>query len=369
MKVALVTDWMIGGGAERVVEGFHKLYPEAPIYTSYISDSQRAYFKDADIRVLWTGKLPFAAKLRKFIGILRERAFEAINFSGYDVVISINGAEAKGIITPKNVLHISYINSPTHYYWVRYDEYLKSPGFGILDPLARIGLRALISGRRKWDYKAAQRPDVVIGNSTEIQTRIKKFYHRDSIVIHPPVQTDRFALNATGNRKGFVTAGRQTPYKRTDLAVAACTELDLPLKVIGNGPDHAKLLKIAGETIEFLTDVNDKEIVVHFQNSEAFIFTSLDDFGIVPVEAMATGTPVIAFGAGGVKDTIVDGKTGLYFNPQTKAALVAALKKFSSQTFDPKVVHDQAEKFSLSNFQDSIRNFVDTEYKKHRSKQ
>ena len=353
-KVAIIHDWLVGGGAERVVMALHEMYPTAPIYTAYCNDSSRKAFGRADIRTSYMQNFPFSA-IRKFLPVLRQLWFEHLDLRGYDLVISSSGAEAKGIKRLKpGAKHVNYCHSPTHYYWVRYDEYLKNPGFGkLLDPLARIGLKLFVGINRRWDYKAAQHPDVIIANSTCVQERIKKYYGRDSVVIHPPVDTKRFALN-TKLRKGFVVAGRQTPYKRIDLAVSACTLANLPLKVIGNGPDHDKLVAMAGPTVEFLTSVTDAEMPTYFGEAKAFIMANEDDFGIVPVEALATGTPVVAFKAGGALDYINE-SSGLFFTHQGSQVLSETLKKASRHPWKPQVISKYAQKFSIEEFKKAIK--------------
>jgi len=363
-RVAIVHDWLVGGGAERVVYELHKLYPKAPIYTSYCNKKSREQFKDADIRTSYMQRFPFS-KLYKFLPILREWWFESVNLRDYDVIISSSGAEAKGIknIRP-SALHINYCHSPTHYYWVRYYEYLQNPGFGIFDPIARIGLKLLIESRQRWDYRAAQRPKYIIANSNCVKDRIEQIYNRESTVIHPPVDTKRFHTSnikyqiSNIHRKGFVIAGRQTPYKRIDLAVSACTLAELPLTVIGNGPDHKKLKKLAGPTVTFKTNVSDSEIAKYFQSAEAFIFPNDDDFGITPVEAMAAGTPVIALKAGGALDYVIPGTTGEFFTQQTPEAIAEVLKNFDSSKYSPEKISAHAETFSTETFHKNITHFI-----------
>lgn len=197
----------------------------------------------------------------------------------------------------------------------------------------------------------------MIANSTCVQARIKQYYGRDSVVVHPPVDTERFVLGEE-DRKGYIVAGRQTPYKRIDLAVAACSEAGLPLKVIGNGPEHDKLVRLARPTIEFLTGVSDADMPEHFAGARAFIFANEDDFGIVPVEAMATGTPVIAFRKGGALDYVRPGVSGQFFDTQTAECLANALKEFEKTSYDPKAVRLVAEEFSAVHFQRGIEQVV-----------
>ncbi len=348
-KVAIVHDWLIGGGAEKVVLELHHMFPEAPIYSSYATKEWRQKL-DNKVITGYLGRRPFS-KIRKFVPYLRAGWFSSLKLDDYDLVISSSGAEAKGIKTSAKTVHINYCHAPTHYYWSRYDDYLINPGFGRLDPLAKIGLKALVAPMRRWDYKAAQRPDFMIANSEHTKEQIKKYYGRDAIVVHPPVDIERFITKKTKRRSGFVIAARQTPYKRVDLAIMACTELGYPLKVIGNGPYHDKLISIAGSSIEFLTNVSDEDMVTHFQSAEGFIFPGTDDFGITPVEAMAAGTPVIAYMAGGALDYVIKGKTGLFFGSQTIASLANTLKDFVSLKWDSKLISKSSEAFSPENFQ------------------
>lgn len=422
MKVAIVCDWLLGtGGAERVVLELHKMFPEAPIYTSQYNSNPKIWFgdkwfEDADIRTGWLQKLP--KSLKKFLPLLRAFYFSRLDLSDYDLVISSSGAEAKFVRTksrkkklrdmdldaaqgasedrkgdvhdstltanhssqhsdaPKaassaaslaggqaGAVHVSYCHSPTHYYWARYEDYLKDPGFGRLDFLARIGLKLLAGPMRRWDYKAAQRPDFFIANSNYTKQQIKKYYGRDSVVIHPPVDIERFQqaksykLKAISSRKGFVAAGRQVPYKKIDLAVKAATKIDSHLIVIGRGPEHRKLKRLAGRTVTFLTKVSDYDLPEKFAGAEAFIFPGIDDFGIVAVEAMAAGTPIIAYKDGGALD-YVDSTSGLFFNEQTVESLAEAMEQFSKVSFNHSQVAQQAENFSAENFRSNFRSFL-----------
>lgn len=351
LRVAIVCDWLTGiGGAERVVLELHKMFPNAPIYTSQYDKQALPWFDNADVRTSWLQKIP--KSLKKFLPMLRAWSFSRLDLSSFDLVISSSGAEAKGIKAGKETIHINYCHAPTHYYWSRYEQYLSDPGFGILDPLAKLGLRLLVGPMRRWDYKAAQRPDFIVANSTHTKTEIKKYYGRSSEVIHPPVDIERFqpVSSAPDGRNGFVIAGRQIPYKKFDLAVLACTELSLPLKVIGNGPDHEKLKALAGPTINFLPDVSDAEMPVHFQSATAFIFPVLDDFGITAVEAMAAGTPVIAYEAGGALDYVVEGVSGLFFEDQNTQSLVKVLKTFTPHLFNAKIISAKANEFNSNTF-------------------
>lgn len=356
LRVAIVHDWLIGGGAERVVLELHKMYPEAPIYTSYCSDEWR---KKLDGKVV-TGWLQYFGKLRKFLVLGRIWWFTHLDLSGYDLVISSSGnGEAKGIRVPKTTKHICYCHSPTHYYWRHYDHYMSRPGFGFFDPLARIGLKILVGPLRRWDLKASKRPDYFIANSTHIQADIKKYYGRDSVVIYPPVDIERFQNPLGHKHHGFVTMGRQATYKRVDIIVEACTNLNVPLKVIGHGPDHERLVKMAGASVEFLTNVSDEAMPAQLASAEAFLFAAHEDFGVAPVEALAAGTPVIAYKAGGALDYIIPGENGLFFEPQTSQSLESAIQKFQKSEFDASSVAESARQFSASQFTKKMRAFID----------
>jgi glycosyltransferase involved in cell wall biosynthesis len=358
LKVAIVCDWLLGiGGAERVVLELHKLYPEAPIYTSQYDPKKIDWLADADVRTGWLQRLPNG--LKKFLPVLRAFYFSRLDLSDYDLVLSSSGAEAKAVKTGPNTTHLCYCHSPTHYIWIRYDEYLKNPGFGTFNFLARIGLRMLIQPMKRWDRHAGNNPDVMIANSTHTQEMIKKFYHRDSHVIFPPVDTDRFKLAGPAPlRHGFVIAGRQAPYKRVDLAVEACSELKVPLIVIGNGPEHRRLEKLAGRTVTFLTGVSDEEIAHHFHTALGFIFPGMEDFGIVAVEALAAGTPVIAYQKGGSEDFVIPGKTGVFFEKQTVKSLVSALESFNPDRYDATEITKHANQFSAAAFAKNIQQCI-----------
>ena len=359
-KIAIVCDWLVGiGGAERVTFELHKLFPEAPIYTSQFDPDKIGGFGEADIRTGWLNKFPKA--LKKFLPIFRAWYFSHLDLSEYDIVISASGAEAKFVKIGSSTIHIAYIHSPTHYYWIRYDEYLAHPGFPKgLNWLAHLGLRLFVVPMRRWDFHAAQKPNYLIANSTHIQAMIKKYYKRDSTVIFPPVDVDRFKLPVEPPlRHGFVAVGRQTPYKRIDLAVAACTQLNVPLVVIGTGPEHRKLEKMAGRSVIFLSNVTDSEIVQHFQTATALLFPSnVEDFGVTGVEAMAAGTPVIAYNKGGPLDYVVPGKTGLFFDKQSVKSLIKTIESFEPNQYNAQKIAEAAQRFSIKEFRQKMLDFI-----------
>lgn len=361
MKIAIVHDWLYGGGAEKVVEQLHKIYPDAPIYTSYATQEWKIRL---DNKVI-TGYLnwwPFG-KLRKFLPLLRQWWFRGLDLSEYDVVISSSGnGEARFAEAPPHGIHISYTHTPPHFYWRKYDQYLKNPSF---KPkwLVRIGLRVLVGYLRKRDYEAAQKIDFLIANSEHIKNDIWMYYNRESTVIHPPVETARF-LKKTNSRKSFnhrfIMWGRLVPYKRFDLAIEACNELGAELDIIGDGPELANLRMIAGSTIRFLGRASDEALEDAAQQADAFLFPGEEDFGIAPVEALSAGLPVIAYRSGGALDYVKAGKTGVVFVDQTKQALIDAIKRFHPKDFDPKTVALFAiTNFDTKLFQQKMRKYVD----------
>jgi glycosyltransferase involved in cell wall biosynthesis len=364
-KVAIVHDWLYGGGAEKVVLELHRLFPEAPIYTSYCSDEWRAKL-DNKVVTGYLQRWPFN-RLRKFIPFLRIKWFESLDLNQYDLVISSSGnGEAKGVragsMFHEGQIHICYCHTPVHFYWRHYDQYLATPGFGKLDPIVRFGLKLLVGPLRKWDLKASKRPDHYLANSTHIQADIKKYYDKPSTVIFPPVDISRFAnVDLTQPRHGFVTAGRQVPYKHYDIAIQACTQLNLPLTVIGSGADHERLVQLAGPSITFITgaEASDERVVAEMAKAQAFIFAAHDDFGITPIEALAAGTPVIAYHAGGALDYVEPGVTGEFFEEQSAESLAAVLQVFQPDAYNLAAIAHSAEKFSAEQFAQRMTAFVE----------
>jgi glycosyltransferase involved in cell wall biosynthesis len=365
-KVAIIHDWLIGGGAERVVLELHRMYPDAPIYTSYATDEWRERL-DGKVVTGFLQKWPFG-RLRKFLPLLRIWWFTHLDLSEYDLVISSSGnGEAKGVKTLAHTTHICYCHSPTHFYWRNYELYLRQPGFGRFDPLARLGLRLLIGPLRRWDLNASKRPDYYIANSTHIQQDIKKYYNRDATVIFPPVDTTRFKPLVDKTRHGFVIASRQVPQKKFDLAIEACNRLRLPLLVLGKGPEHERLVALGGSTVTFKEHVTDAEMETYLATAEGFLWPCFDDFGIVAVEAIAAGTPVIAYKAGGSLDYVVPGKTGLFFEHQTVESLMDVLQDFPNHSFDHVTIAQTAQSFSPHVFRERMDVFISESVSEHAS--
>lgn len=354
-------DWLYGGGAEKVVERLHKLYPDAPIYTSYCTDEWR---KRLDNKVV-TGYLqnwPFN-RLRKFLPLLRQWWFAKLDLKDFDLIISTTGnGEAKFAKAGPKSTHICYCHTPPHFYWRKYKAYLAHPGFGSFDWLARIGLRLFVKPLRNRDFLAAQKVDHFIANSSHIQADIQKFYGRESTVIHPPVDIQSF-MDAAKNveqlaEPPFIYWGRHVPDKHINIAIAACNELSLALVIAGEGPETQKLRNMSGSTISFVGRVSDSELHSLAASARGFIFPSEEDFGIAPVEALASGLPIIAYKSGGALDYVTEDKTGIFFHDQTVTSLKKALESFDPQKFNKSVLQTRAKKFSPEEFDSKLTQFL-----------
>lgn len=363
-KVAIVCDWITSmGGAERVILAMHEAFPEAPIYTSVYTPETMPAFKGLDIRTTWIQRFPKRIrKLYKWFPVLQVWAFRSLDLSEYDVILSSSILNAKQIIKrrPEQV-HICYCHTPVRYYWSHYEKYKKDPGFGKLNWIIKLLIPLFLPRQRKLDYQAAQKVDVFIANSSEVQARIKKYYHKPSTVIHPPVDTSRFTP-ARERSDFYVALGRQVPYKRVDLAVAAATQLNIPLKVFGKGSEHQRLVEMAGPSVRFYTDrlgdASDEEVNKALNHAKGYVFPAEEDFGIVQAEALAAGCPVIAYDKGGVRDIVQDGESGILFSKQRVDAVVEAIKKAETHTFLPATLRRKATRFDKGLFITKLRKIV-----------
>lgn len=356
MKVALVYDrinkW---GGAERVLLALHKLFPSAPIYTSVYSKEKAPWAEVFDVKTSFLQKLKFAQGAHEFLAPLMPIAFESFTFDEYDIVISVTSEAAKGIITKPNTLHICLCLTPTRYLWSGYEEYFKSQ-------LVKIISYPAIWFLRRWDVVAAQRNDYFIAISKEVQSRIKKYYKRDSNVIYPPLMLNSSLLARGPARKGnfFLVVSRLSrfvPYKRIDIAIEAANKLKIPLKIVGEGGEFYK--RHAGETVEFLGKLTDEELSYYYKNCAALIFPGKEDFGLVMVEAQASGAPVIAYRSGGAVEIVQEGITGEFFDEQTVDSLVKRLEKFDPKRYNELLCMKNAQRFSFEVFKKKFLEFVE----------
>ncbi len=356
MQVALVHDHLAqDGGAENVLRMFQEIYPEAPIFT-LVYDRDRAHpaFRKSDVRTSFIQKFPGGVRFYQAALPLMSTAVEKYDLSGFDVILSSASAFAKGVLTTPQTLHVCYCHSPTRYLWSDAHTYYKELRYNrLIKALIPFALTKL----RQWDRAAADRVDRFIANSRYVQGRIQKYYKADSQIIYPPVEVEKFKI-AKEPGDFYLTLGRLVAYKRYDLTIKAFNELGRPLKIAGEGPEMDYLQKIAGPNIEFLGRVDDKTRKELYAKAQAFVFPQEEDFGITAIEAMASGTPVIAYGRGGALETVITGKTGLLFEQQTVSSLIDALNRFWRSDFDPQAIREHALRFGGGRFKDEIKNFV-----------
>ncbi len=356
MRLALVHDWLNQiGGAEDVLEQLVSMYPRAPIYTSmYAPDLMPPAYRDWPIRTAWMDKLPGIHTHHQRYLPLYPLAWSQLDLSAYDVVLSNKSGFCHGVRAGADTLHICYCLTPTRYIW-ELEHYLARERFSAA---VRLAARVVARLYRRWDYAAAQRVGHFIAISTEVQRRIRRYYHRESVIIYPPVEVaERFTPSAQVDDY-FLVVSRLVPYKRIDLAVQACSRLGLPLLVAGSGRDRARLEAMAGPSVQFLGYVPDEDLPDLFARARAFIFPGLEDFGITPVQAQAAGRPVIAYRGGGALDTVVEGKTGAFFTEQTVEALMAALQAFDPADYDPQTVRAHAMQFDAAHFRRALSEYV-----------
>lgn len=357
LKVAIVHDWLVSyAGADRVVDCMHHVFPDAPIYTLvYDKEKMPTWFRDYDIRTTWIQKLPFATKLYKKLLPLMPGAFEALDLSEYDLVLSSSSSCSKGVITRPDAVHICYCHTPIRYVWDFYYTYRANA-----NPLVRAVMPSQMHKLRQWDKCAADRVDYFIANSRYIAQRIKKYYRRDSDVIYPCVHINQSPF--VEKEDFYLVVGRFTWYKRIDLAVAACTKLGRRLVVIGTGDEESRLKTMAGPTVEFKGGgLSDEEVRGYYLRAKAFLFPGEEDFGITPVEAQSAGTPVLAFGRGGACETVEDGRTGLLFHAQTVESLAECIEKFEAEgvACSKEEIRAHSLSFSEARFEEELRAYCD----------
>ncbi len=363
MRVAIVHDHLAqDGGAERVVQALLRLYPEAPLFTLvYRPDQANPFFRNRKIHTSFIQRAPGGSRFYQWYLPLMPTAVERFDLREFDLVISSSASFAKGVITQPQTLHLCYLHSPTRYLWtdtIQYVDELTYPRpLRALAPL-------FLSWIRVWDRMAAERVDQFIANSRVVQHRIRKYYRRESAVIHPPVDLEQFTLGR-GPGQYYLSGGRLVPYKRFDLVVQAFNKLGLPLKIFGTGPAFDKLRLLAKPNIEFLGRVSAAELTSLYQQAIAFLNPQAEDFGITVVEAMAAGRPVIAYAAGGALETVKPGVTGVFFREQEWEALADTVIRFRPDQFDPAAIRAWATRFGAARFQTEFRAFVDQAWQAH----
>ncbi len=356
MKIAIIADWLIDfGGAELVIQKIHEIFPDAPIYTSLYEAKNMKPIQNAKIIPSWLQKIPGITKHHRKLLPLMPFIFGNLDLSEYDIIITNTHAFSKRILKTKpNAKIICYCHTPTRYLFDEFG-YVEENASWWMKPFLWI----LIPWLRKLDLKASKIPHEMFANSTESQRRIKKFYNRDVKILFPPVEMDKFIpLSPSEKQNYFLCGGRLVPYKRYDLAIEVCNKLKVNLKIFGDGPDLMRLKGIAGPTIEFLGRVDDNTRKELYKNAKGYLFPQLEDFGITPLEAQASGTPVIAFKKGGALDTVIEGKTGIFFNEQTVESLENALKNYDPTNFEMSDLIENSKRFSSEIFKENVRKII-----------
>jgi glycosyltransferase involved in cell wall biosynthesis len=359
MKVAIIQEWLTTmGGSEKVVQAIAEIFPQADIFT-LVADNKMVKelgFENRKVTTSIIQKLPWGMKKYKTYLPLFPFAIEQFDLSAYDLIISSNHAVSKGVLTTSEQLHITYCHSPIRYAWDLHHQYLREEGLGFnfKGILARYFLHRI----RIWDFISSSRPDFFVSNSDFIAKRIFKIYQKPATTIYPPIEVQDFKLQ-TVKEDYFVTSSRMVPYKKIDLIVEAFSAMpDKKLLVIGDGPDDKKIRAKAGKNVVFAGYLPFRELIVKLQNARAFVFAAVEDFGMLPVEAQACGTPVIALGKGGSLETVKHGVTGVLFPEQTVDSLTEAVKSFYQYDFDPVEIRNHAERFGKEAFKIKFYNFV-----------
>jgi glycosyltransferase involved in cell wall biosynthesis len=360
MRIALVHDYLVQyGGAERVLESFAELFPEAPIFTLvYDKKLMHGKFSQKDIRTSFLQKIPFSKTKHRIFPPLMPSGVESFDLSKYDIVLSDSSSFAKGIITGPETLHICYMHTPMRFAWddcQKYTQEFYFPGF--VKKLVPFFMNYI----RVWDRASADRPDRIIANSNFISKRIKKYYKKDSMVINPPVDIEKFEI---GKKIGdyYLLVGRFMAYKRFDIVIQAFNKLNLKLKILGRGPEFKRLNNMANNNIEFLGRVPDEDLRKYYSEAKAFIFPQEEDFGITAIEAMASGRPLIAYRGGDIPEHMEEGKMGVFFENQSSKDIRKAIEKIEKMEFDPHYIREKSRKFDKTLFKAKIKDYVDKEY-------
>ena len=357
MKIAFVYDRINKlGGAEKILLALHQVYPQAPFYTAVYSPRAAFWAKKLSVQPSFLNYFPLAKTHHELYPWLTSMAFESFNFDQFDVVVSVTSAEAKAVITQPKTLHLCYCLTPTRYLWSHRRQYTHDPALGKF-------LRFWLTYLQRVDLINAARPDVYAAISKTVQQRIKKYYHRDSKVIYPPIETVKFSFRPAQDY--FLLVSRLVPYKNINLAIQAFNQLQQKLVIVGFGREAARLKQLAGPTIKLTGQVADQELVKLYQHCQALIMPQEEDFGLVCLEAQAAGKPVIALQSGGATETIINQQTGIFFKQPTVDSLVAGVKQFNSRSWDMNFIQAHARKFDTRIFINNFTNFVEDQWQIH----
>lgn len=366
MRVVIVHDWFVfRGGAEVVVKSLLECFPDADVYSllDFMSLSERqTILQNKNVRVSFLQYIPGIKSYYRLLLPLFQNAIRSLDVSEYDLVISSSHAVAKGVKTHANQTHICYCHTPVRYAWDLQSEYLEQ-----VPPVSKNMVKLFLSRLRKWDLKSNTGVHEFVANSQYIADRIHKNYKRESTVIYPPVDTIRFDICPTSEKKSFLVVSRLVKYKKVDVIINAFNRFpDLKLRIIGTGAEEQKLKTLASDNIEWLGFEDDEKLVKEISNSRAIILAANEDFGITSIEAQACGIPVIAFNKGGYKETVVPNETGILFEEQTEESIEEAIKNFLKveKNFDEQIIRKNALRFSKKRFKEEITNFVDVVFNK-----
>jgi glycosyltransferase involved in cell wall biosynthesis len=381
MKIAIIHDWLTGmRGGEKCLEVFCRLYPEADLFTLlHIPGSVSSIIEDRKIHTSFLQSLPLIEKKYRHFLPLMPWAIGRFDLTGYDLVLSSSHCVAKGVIPDKDALHISYCYTPMRYIWDQYEQYFNRADSGFITSTAMGFIAPFL---RRWDVRSSKRVDEFVAISHHVQKRIDKYYHRESALIYPPVDSDFYSPTDEKGEDFFLIVSAFAPYKRLDLAVEAFTELGYPLVIIGEGQSAGYLKSIAGTNIQFKGWLSNEEIRSHYARCRGFVFCGEEDFGITPLEAQCLGKPVIGFAKGGLLETVIPEQqtwtaetgileektsqpTGVFFHQQTQEALISAVRHFEKVEglFDPEAIRNHALQFDLNIFSDRIREFIEDRYR------
>lgn len=365
MKLAFVYDRINKlGGAEKILLALHQAYPQAPFYTAVYNPRSASWAKDLKITASFLNNFPLAKTHHELYPWLTSLAFESFNFDQFDVVVSVTSAEAKAVITKPKTLHLCYCLTPTRYLWSHRQKYTQDP---ILGKFLHFWLVYL----QRVDLINAVRPDVYVAISKTVQQRIKKYYHQDSMIIYPPVDTAKFSFQPQPKADRpmaeayFLLVSRLVPYKNIDIAIHAFNQLCKKLIIVGFGREDARLKQLAGPTIKFKGQVTDQELAKLYQHCQALIMPQEEDFGIVSLEAQSAGKPVIALQSGGARETIINHQTGVFFPKPTVDSLVSAMKQFNSRSWNQAFIQARAKKFDTKIFVNNFKKLVEDQWQIH----
>lgn len=367
LKIALVHDWLVSQrGGENVLSALCEIFPKADVYTLlHIKGTTNQIIEGRCPKQSWLGQLPNIQKIYRHLLPLMPFAIRSLDLSGYDLVISSSHCVAKGVRVPKSVPHISYIHAPMRYMWDRFNEYFSKDRAKLMVRLVATMIRPFM---QRWDILSAKGVSLFIANSGFIASKVEQYYGRKAQVVYPFCDTSRFTVNLQKREQAskagsYLIVSALVPYKRIDLAINAVKKSGGNLIVVGDGPDLNRLKKLAGSETTFVGSASGPELINHYSTAKALLFPGIEDFGIVPLEAMACGAPVIAFGQGGACETIIDGKTGVFFYENTAESMVDAMNKLESKGIDPMDCHKRAQEFSKDKFKESFMNCLNKQLK------